>query len=159
MSDTGFIETFPAMLRRILSSRLRPQTENFPDMFAEDGVQEHPFAPPGLNTPIVGRDAIAANLAQIRKLFRIDGLTDAVEIETTDPDLIVIEFSGFGEGLLTKEPYDQKYMSVIKMRDGYITHYKDYWNPIALVRTIKGKEAVAGATLVQAKIRCEEVRT
>ena len=147
MPDTAAPETFAAMLRRILAHRLRSEAETFPDMFTEDGVQEYPFAPPGMSTPIVGRDAIAANLARIRKLFRIDGVIDAVEIETTDPNLIVIEFSGFGEGLLTKEPYDQRYISVIRMRDGYIANYRDYWNPIALVRTIKGREAVAGTTL------------
>jgi hypothetical protein len=60
----------------------------------------------------------------------------------------MIEFAGHGEGLITKEPHDQRYISVIRVRDGHITHYKDYWNPLALLRPLKGEEvmkAVASA--------------
>ncbi len=141
MSETDFIESFPAVLRRVLGNRLRPDAETFPDMFAVDGVLEYPYAPPGLNTPIAGRDAIIANFQRLRKLLRIDGVAAVSEIEVSDPDMVVLEFSGRGEGLITKEAYDQRYISVIRMRDGNIVHYKDYWNPIALLRAVKGSEA------------------
>ena len=140
MSEADALESFPAMLRRVLGDRLKPDAETFPDMFAVDGVLEYPYAPPGLDTPVAGRDAIIANFQRIRELLRIDGVTDVAEIEVNDPDLVVLEFSGRGEGLLTKEAYNQRYISVIRMRDGNIVHYKDYWNPIALLRAIRGSE-------------------
>jgi len=59
--------------------------------------------PPGLNTPVAGRAAIIANFQNLRKHLRIDGVADVIEIETTDPDVVVLEFSGHGEGLITKE--------------------------------------------------------
>lgn len=147
MSKTDTVESFPAMLRRVLGHRLGPDAETFPDMFAVDGVLEYPFAPPGLSTPIAGRDAIIANFQRIRKLLRIDGVADVSEIETNDPDMVVLEFSGHGEGVITKEAYDQRYISVIRMRDGNIVHYKDYWNPIALVRAVNGNEATRAFTI------------
>lgn len=140
MSETDSVESFPAMLRRVLGKRLRPNAETFPDMFAADGVLEYPFAPPGLNTPIAGRDAIIANFQRIRPLLRIDGVADVSEIEVSDPDMVVLEFTGHGEGLITKEAYIQRYISVIRMRDGNIVHYKDYWNPIAFLQAVKGSE-------------------
>ena len=147
MSETDAVESFPAMLRRVLGNRLRPDAETFPDMFAVDGVLEYPYAPPGLNTPIAGRDAIIANFQRIRKLLRIDGVADVSEIEVSDPDMVVLEFSGRGEGLITKEAYNQRYISVIRMRDGNIVHYKDYWNPIALLRAVKGSETTRSLTI------------
>ncbi len=147
MSETDAVESFPAMLRRVLGNRLRSDAETFPDMFAVDGVLEYPYAPPGLNTPIAGRDAIIANFQRIRKLLRIDGVADVSEIEVSDPDMVVLEFSGSGEGLLTKEAYNQRYISVIRMRDGNIVHYKDYWNPIALLRAVKGSETTRAFTI------------
>lgn len=140
MSETDSVESFPAMLRRVLGKRLRPNAETFPDMFAADVVLEYPFAPPGLNTPIAGRDAIIANFQRIRPLLRIDGVADVSEIEVSDPDMVVLEFTGHGEGLITKEAYIQRYISVIRMRDGNIVHYKDYWNPIAFLQAVKGSE-------------------
>jgi len=142
MSDSNIAESFPAMLRRVLGDRLKPDAETFPDMFAVDGVLEYPFAPPGLNTPITGRAAIVANFQRIRPLLRIDGVTNVSEIQVNDPEMIVLEFSGYGEGLITKEAYDQRYISVIRLRDRNIVLYEDYWNPIAFVRAVKGSAAL-----------------
>ena len=140
MPQTHSAESFPAMLHRVLGDRLKNGAETVPDMFATDGVLEYPFALPGLDTPVAGRDAIVANFERIRKLLRIDGVTDVAEIATRDPDTVVLEFSGFGEGVKTKEVYDQRYISVIRLREGRIVRYKDYWNPIAFVRAVKGSE-------------------
>lgn len=145
-TDTG--ESFPAMLRRMLGKRLRPNAETFADMFADDGVLEYPFAPPGLTTPLIGRTAIIANFERIRKLFRIDGVGDVSEIEVSDPETVVLEFSGHGEGLQTKEAYIQRYISVIHLRDGNIIHYKDYWNPLAMLRVIKGSDMIGDAITI-----------
>ncbi len=147
MSEIDSAESFPAMLRRVLGKRLKPDTETFTDMFAVDGVLEYPFAPPGLNTPLAGREAIIANFERIRKLLRIDGVADVSEIEVSDPDLIILEFSGWGEGLMTKEAYNQRYISVIRMRDGNIVHYKDYWNPVAFIRAVKGSDTTRTLTI------------
>lgn len=147
MSDTAIVESFPAMLRRVLGDRLEPDLTTFPDMFGEHGVLEYPYALPGLKTPLAGRDAIVANFEIVRKLLRIDNVTDVVVYKTDDPQVIMIEFSGHGEGLSTKEPYHQSYISVIRVRDGYIAHYKDYWNPLVLLRTLKGEEAMKAVAM------------
>ncbi len=147
MSDTGTAESFPAMVRRVLGDRLKPDLATFPDMFAEDGVLEYPYAPLGMRTPLVGRAAIVANFQIIRKWLRIDSVTEVVVHEMADPETIMIEFAGRGEGLITGEPYDQRYISVIRIRDGLIVQYKDYWNPLALLRTLKGQEVVKAVAL------------
>ncbi len=148
MSDTDTIESFPDMLRRVLGDRLAPDVTTFPDMFAaEDGVLEYPYAPPGLKTPLVGRDAIIANFQIIRKLLRIDNVTDVVVHEMDDPQVVMLEFAGHGEGLITGEAYEQRYISVIRVRDGHIVHYKDYWNPLALLRTLKGQEIMKAVAM------------
>ena len=147
MPGTYTVESFPAMLRRVLGHRLKPDAETFPDMFAVDGVLEYPYAPPGLSTPINGRDAIVANFQKLRKVLRIDGVADVSEIGTIDPNVVVLEFSGRGEGLISKEAYDQRYIVVIRLRDGSISHYKDYWNPIALLRAVKGGETTRALTM------------
>ncbi len=148
MSDANAVESFPAMLRRVLGSRLAPDAATFPDMFAaEDGVLEYPFAPPGLRSPLVGRDAIVANFQVIRKLLRIDSVTDVVAYEMNDPQLVVLEFAGHGEGLNTGEDYEQRYISMIRLRDGRIAHYKDYWNPLTFLRTTMGRQSVEAAAM------------
>ena len=142
MSDTDTNESFPAMLRRVLGERLKPDAATFPDMFAADGVMELPFAPPGFKPLLKGRDAIAAHFQMATKLIKFHTMSHVVTHETSDPEVIIVEFAGSGQGLTTGEPYDQRYISVIRVRDGNIVHYKDYWNPIAVLRTIKGEEVM-----------------
>ncbi len=89
--------------------------------------------------PLIGQDAIVANFQVIRKLLRVDAVTEVVVYETDDPQIVMIEFAGHGEGLVTRESYDQSYISVIRVRDGRIVHDKDYRNPIALLRTLNGE--------------------
>ena len=147
MSKIDAVETFPAMLRRVLGDRLKAEADTFPDMFAPDGVLEYPYAPAGLNSPIAGRDAIVANFERMRPLLRVDSVADVVEIEARDPAVVVLEFTGRGAGVATGEAYIQRYISVIELRDGQIARYKDYWNPIALLRAVKGSETTWGLTI------------
>jgi ketosteroid isomerase-like protein len=103
---------------------------------------ELPFAPPGMKTLLQGRDVVAAHFEMATKLIEFSTMSDVVTPETGDPEVVIVEFAGSGKGLTTGEPYDQRYISVIRVRDGYIAHYKDYWNPIAVLRIIKGAEVL-----------------
>ena len=147
MPDTDATESFLAMLRRVLGSRLKPGAETFPDMFAIDGILEYPYAPVGLNTVFTGRDAIIANFQRIRKILRIDSVAEVSEIGGFDPNVVVIEFTGHGEGLTTGESYDQRYISVIQMRDGSIVRYRDYWNPLCVLQAVKGRKMMQFAMM------------
>jgi uncharacterized protein len=139
---TDTVPSFSAMLRETLNDRLKPDAHTFVEMIAEDGVMEFPYAPPGFAQRFEGREAIAAHLQSLAGLLEFNNVADVVKHETTDPEVVIIEFSGFGRGLVTGEPYEQRYISVIRVRDGQISRYQDYWNPIAVFRTLRGREFV-----------------
>lgn len=61
---------------------------------------------------------------------------------TTDPDVTIVEFEGFGSGVATGESYDQRYISVIRTDAGRIMHYRDYWNPLVVLRALRGSAVV-----------------
>lgn len=140
MTDT--VKSFSAMLRQALGARLKPEAETFVQMFATDGVMEFPYAPPGVTTRVEGREALAAYLQRFAGLVEVERISDVVKHETSDPEVSILEFSGFGRGLATGEPYEQRYISVIRIRDGHIVHYKDYWNPLEIIRTLRGQEFI-----------------
>ncbi|WP_299737109.1 nuclear transport factor 2 family protein [uncultured Roseobacter sp.] len=116
------------ILREGLGSRIDPTAESFLDMFAQDCVFEAPYAPPGFIARIEGRDALERYLMVLPGLIRIDDFFDLRISEMADPDKVVLEFRGSGEGR-TGAPYDQKWISVIETRNGKIVHYADYWDP------------------------------
>jgi hypothetical protein len=136
MSDE--IESFSAMLRKALGDRIDKGASSFVDMMAEHAVMEFPYALPGLPVRLDGREAVARHLERAAGIIAIDRMGAPTVHRSIDPDLIILEFDGFGHGVETGEPYDQRYISVIRTDNGRITHYRDYWNPIAVLRARKG---------------------
>ena len=136
MSDD--IQSFSAMLRTALGDRIDKGASSFIEMMAEQAVMEFPYAFPGLPVRLEGRDAVARHLESVAGLIAFDRMGPPTVHPSTDQDLVIIEFDGFGYGVETGEPYDQSYISVIRTEDGRITHYRDYWNPIAVLRATRG---------------------
>ncbi|PLZ01042.1 hypothetical protein CY652_18200 [Burkholderia sp. WAC0059] len=130
------------MLRRTLGEHLEPGAETFVQMFAEDGVMEFPYAPPGVPQRVEGRQALAAHLEFLASVIEFGSVSDVARHETGETGVFILEFAGFGRGQETGEPYEQRYISVIRVRDGHIVHYRDYWNPIEVLRTLKGRPFV-----------------
>ncbi|MEM8973663.1 MAG: nuclear transport factor 2 family protein [Pseudomonadota bacterium] len=116
------------ILREGLGHRIYPATDSFLDMFAENCVFEAPYAPPGFIKRIDGRDALERYLDVLPDLVRIDDFFDLRVSEMADPNKVVLEFRGSGEGR-TGAPYDQQWISIIETLDGKITYYADYWDP------------------------------
>ncbi len=144
MTDT--VESFSAMLHAALGARIDPSASSFLEMFAEDGVMEFPFALPGGTPRIEGREQLAEYLAEFGKRIRFDSIGKVEVLETADPQTVVVEFEGFGRGIETDEPYEQRYVSIIRTTGGRIVHYKDYWNPVAIARALHGSDAVSALT-------------
>lgn len=138
---TDTVKALSKMLRKVLGERLDPGAETFVEMFAEDGVLEFPFAIPEA-CRIHGREAIACHLeANARRIEFLD-VGDVRVHGTGDPEVVIVDFAGFGRAVETGLPFEQRYVSVIQMRGGRIVHYVDYWNPIAILRAMRGREFV-----------------
>ena len=135
---TDSVESFSTMLRKTLGDRIDADAGSFLEMMAGDGVMEFPYAPPGFPTRFDGRAAIARHLARLGDLIAFDRMSEPVVHPTADPNVVIIEFDGFGRGVATGEPYDQSYVSVIRTKAGRIIHYRDYWNPLVVLRAARG---------------------
>src|ERR1700722_621245 len=135
------VKSFSAMLRQTLGERLKPTAETFVEMVAEDGVMEFPFALPSARR-VEGRKALADHIGFLAGRIEFLGVSDVVKHVTGDPEVFILEFAGSGRAVATGEPFEQRYISVIRLRDGHIVHYLDYWNPLAVLRTMRGREFV-----------------
>jgi ketosteroid isomerase-like protein len=131
-----------SVMKDALGDRIDPAAESFVDMMAEDLVMEFPFARPGMQTRIEGRAAVLTYLVSVGQGVSVDSVSNVVAHETTDPEVVIVEFDGHGRAVRTGEPYEQRYISVIRTRGGRITHYKDYWNPIQGLKAQRGAAAV-----------------
>ena len=140
MNDT--VPSFSAMLRQALGAHLRPDATSFVEMFAIDGVMEFPYAPAGVAETVHGRGALDRHLQGLSGSVEFASMGEPVVHTTSDPDLFILEYEGSIRGIVTNEFVEQHYISVIRVRGGQIVHYKDYWNPLVIMRALKGSETV-----------------
>lgn len=137
------VESFSNFLRRNLSDYLRPEARAFTEMLAEDAVFEFPYAPPGSVTRIEGRAKIAEHVALIGGLLEFGEMSLSALHHTTRSGAVILEFSCTGRAIETGKPYNQRYISVITIQNGLITHYADYWNPLVVIEAL-GADATGG---------------
>ena len=97
-------------------------------------------------TRVEGREAVLKHLMKVGQDVSVDSASNLVVHETKDPEVVILEFDGHGRSVRTGEPYEQRYISVIRARGGKIVHFKDYWNPI------QGLKAQLGSATVDAFI-------
>lgn len=130
------LTTLADILRANLGDLLAP-ADSFVDMFAEDGAMEFPYAPDGVGKTLVGKPALSAHFNAIGGMLSISAIKD-VEVHRNDGDTVVVEFACDGMVVPTGKPYPQRYVSVIKLKDGKIVRYRDYWNPLVFSAAFEG---------------------
>ncbi|MFI9206090.1 nuclear transport factor 2 family protein [Streptomyces sp. NPDC053048] len=104
-------------------------------LWAEDGVMEFPFAPHGWPERLEGKEAIAAYMRHYPDHIDLHDFRDLRIHQTTVPETIVVEMRGVGRLVRTGKPFDMTYIAVVTVRDGRITSYHDYWNPLAALES------------------------
>ncbi|MBT2389273.1 nuclear transport factor 2 family protein [Streptomyces maoxianensis] len=102
------------------------------DLWDEDGVLEFPFAPQGWPERLEGRQAIADYMRHYPDHVDVHDFPDVKIHQTTVPETIVVEMRGVGRLVETDSPFDMTYIAVVTVKDGLITSYRDYWNPLAV---------------------------
>lgn len=129
------------LMRNSIGDLLSP-AGSFSDMCAEDVEFEAPYAPGGAKR-ILGREEVASYMPVVPEFFSIDELVETAQYRCTDPEVVILEFHAKnGVGVKTGLPYDQKYINVIRVRNGKIIQYRDYWNPSVVLEAAGGVEAL-----------------
>jgi ketosteroid isomerase-like protein len=123
----------PAELyRHSLRLLLAKDIPGWVDLWDEDGVLEFPFAPPGWPGRLEGRRAIADYMRNYPDHVDVHDFPDVKIHQTAVPEVIVVEMRGIGRLVASDSPFGMTYIAVVTVKDGLITTYRDYWNPLAV---------------------------
>ncbi|MEU2212215.1 nuclear transport factor 2 family protein [Streptomyces hygroscopicus] len=121
------------LFRHSLRLLLDKNISGWVGLWAEDGLMEFPFAPEGWPERLEGKEAIAAYMRHYPDHIELHDFPSLRIHHTTDAETIVVEMRGVGRLVQTGGPFDMTYIAVITVRDGLITSYRDYWNPLTLL--------------------------
>lgn len=122
---------------QILRAGREQDTETFASLIAPDGYIEWPYRPAGIPGHIEGREQIREFLtAQAKGLVKFNEYRNTVIHETSDPEVVIIEYDAHGTVIPTGAPLHQTIIAVLRIRDGLVVSYRDYLNPLVLAETL-----------------------
>ncbi|MGP3950991.1 nuclear transport factor 2 family protein [Streptomyces sp. 7N604] len=135
-------DTTPAgVFRHGMDLLLAKDIAGWVDLWAEDGVIEFPFAPPGAPRRLEGRAAVQAYMAHYPDHIDLAALPYLEVHRTEDPEVVIVEMRAEGRAVATGKPFASSYIAVVTIKDGLFTHYRDYWDPLAALEIAGGTDA------------------
>jgi uncharacterized protein len=139
MDDAQLREANMATVRRYIDAINAWDFDTQSALLAEDAVFEMPYAPDGFERRITGRDEIIAFVETIPAITDAENLHD-VRLETfhADPGEIVAEYRSDMVIKPTGAVYRNEYICRFTVRDGRVTRFAEYYDPVRLVIALGG---------------------
>jgi ketosteroid isomerase-like protein len=139
MDDVALRERNLRIVSRYIDAINRSDLDTQKELYAEDAVFEMPYAPEGFDRKIVGRDNIIAFLQTVSTLTDAENLHD-IRLDTyhSDPGEVIAEFNSDMVMKPTGAAYRNEYVARFTVRDGRITRFAEYYDPIRLVIALGG---------------------
>jgi uncharacterized protein len=104
------------------------------DLLAEDAVVEFPYASAlGLSERLEGKSAIYNHMKDVSAQMQDLIFTNVREYQTSNPNALFAEVHGEATIVATGCHYQQDYVMRLETKEGKIIHYREYWNPTAVL--------------------------
>jgi ketosteroid isomerase-like protein len=118
---------------------IKRDADGIADLMAEDVVVENPFAPARLPDRIEGREKFRRHLTErlASTPVELHAFDSVVVHETTDPDVIITEFTLRGRIPSSGHEFSRQYIQVMRVRDGKVVLWRDYFNPLGLEQLLR----------------------
>lgn len=106
--------------------------EDYFDLLAEDVVFEYVISVPGYPRRVEGRQSVVdlySAYGNYMELRSADNLRVHRDAQTS---VVVLEYEVHGTSVQTGRPYDNRFVSVVTIKDRKVVHWRDYLDPIAV---------------------------
>lgn len=126
----------------------------FLTVWADDGVQEMPYAPSGFPNRLEGKAAIEKQYVSLPTAYASMSFPLSRLVTTDEPGVVVAEFQG-SIVLKAGGQYDNRYVGVFEFRDdGLLARYTEYFDPFVLLKGFPGaaQQGPDGARYVLEKL-------
>jgi ketosteroid isomerase-like protein len=123
------------VLEQYRRAAIRQSVEHMRRLYAVDAVHEFPFIPPGVPSRLAGRDEIVDWIAAGWRTtpLRFERYRTITSHDTGDPRTIIVEQEAIGRNTSSGREFALPNVVVLTVRDGQITHLRDYVNVLAAV--------------------------
>ncbi|MFD8339294.1 nuclear transport factor 2 family protein [Streptomyces solisilvae] len=110
--------------------------KHFFDFFAEDAVIEYVVTIPDYPRRIEGRAALIELYRGYGDTLYLDGAGDLSVHHDREASVAVLEYAAHGKVVATGAKYENRYISVIGIKDRKIVWWRDYLDPYAVLQAL-----------------------
>jgi ketosteroid isomerase-like protein len=105
---------------------------HFFDLLAEDVTFDYIITTPGYPRHVEGRNAVAELYRPYGTTIVLDRCHGLAVHHDTKTGVVVLEYASEGRVVATGAPYANRYISVLKITDRKVSHWRDYLDPVAV---------------------------
>lgn len=136
-TDKNLRERNRALFERMLGHLGRKEFDAFEACLTGDFFQEWPYRPlPGMPESMRGAAAVRALIEKGMSDFAPYSYRIERVHELAEPEMLIAEYSSHSHFYRTGLPYSNRYISVLRFRDGKISHWREYLNPLIVKDTL-----------------------
>ena len=105
---------------------------HFFDLLAEDVVIDYVITTPDYPRHVKRRMTVAELYRPYGTMIVLDRCYDLAVHHDTKTEVVVLEYASEGRVVSTGAPYTNRYISVLKIGERKVTHWRDYLDPVAV---------------------------
>jgi uncharacterized protein len=106
--------------------------EDFFDLLDDDVVFEYVISVPGYPKRVEGRQGVIDLYRDYDDYMTVHAADNLRVYRDHDASVVVLEYEVHGASVQTGRPYDNRFASIITIKDGKITRWRDYLDPVAV---------------------------
>jgi ketosteroid isomerase-like protein len=106
--------------------------EDYFDLLADDVVFEYIISVPGYPRRVEGRQNVIDLYSGYGDFMTMHTADNLRVYRDPEASVVVLEYEVHGQSVRTGRPYDNRFVSIITVKDGRVTHWRDYLDPIAV---------------------------
>jgi len=105
--------------------------DHYFEAIADDAIFEFRYVFPNFPTKIVGRDALIALYSGYGDDTILHSGDNLVVHRSQEPGVLILEYEVHGKKLRTGKTYDNRFVSIVTIKDRKIVHWRDYMDSLA----------------------------
>jgi ketosteroid isomerase-like protein len=106
--------------------------EDYFDLLTDDVVFEYVISVPGYPRRVEGRQNIIDLYSGYGDFMTVHSADNLRVYRDPEASVVVLEYEVHGESVQTGRPYNNRFVSIITVKDNKVTHWRDYLDPIAV---------------------------
>jgi ketosteroid isomerase-like protein len=106
--------------------------EDYFDMLADDVVFEYVISVPGYPKRVEGRNNVIDLYSDYDSFMTVRSADNLRAYRDLAASVVVLEYEVHGDSVQTGRPYNNRFVSIVTVKDGKVTWWRDYLDPVAV---------------------------